>query len=141
MDDRLKALVRAGDGALAFDDRQRIVFCNEAAGNILGYEAKAILGQSSWMLFKGCSLRGGLPCLPGCREFQQLFSGHSVAPFRIDAFRQGGDRLLLEVSVVFLPGNELEQQTAVLIMFCRQHPATNKQVDFQGKDFNETDSS
>jgi PAS domain S-box-containing protein len=110
----------AGDGVLAVDDQQRIVFWNEAAREILGYEAGEILGQTCCRLFTACSLQGALPCRPGCRFLREALQGCQIPTFTIEARTRQGDYVLLDVSAVCLPGMNSHCHETILLLFCRQ---------------------
>ncbi|MCB8944455.1 MAG: PAS domain-containing protein [Ardenticatenaceae bacterium] len=120
MDQRLRPLVGAGDGILAIDTHQCIVFWNEAAREILGYEAETVLGKPCWQFFEAFSPQEALLCRPDCPLIRQALHGQPIPPFELDARTQTGEHILLEVSVATFSGDATADEETVLVLFCRQ---------------------
>lgn len=116
----LQPLAGAGDGVLAIDHNQHIVFWNEAAREILGYEAEAVLGRPCWQFFEVCSPQETSLSRPGCSLIRQALQGQPIPPFKLDARTQKGDHVLLEVSALKFSGKEATPEETILVLFCRQ---------------------
>ena len=101
MDALLSLFVNAGDAAFAVDRRQTIVFWNDAASELLGYDADAATGRFCWRLLQGETPDEHLFCRPDCAIFQQLRRRRAIAPFSLLVRR--ADDTLVPVEVSTLP--------------------------------------
>ena len=63
----LEALGNTADGALIIDHQQRIIFCNQAAREMIGHNGKEMAGSLCYAILDGRT-SGGLPiCRESCR--------------------------------------------------------------------------
>jgi PAS domain S-box-containing protein len=53
MEQLFETLCLAADGAYIIDDRQRIIFWNESAATLLGYDADEVIGRQCYQIFGG----------------------------------------------------------------------------------------
>lgn len=79
--DVCQALANAADGVLIANQDQEIVYWNQAAEAILGYDADEIAGLPCHRIMAGCNDRGRLICRQRCRVAGAAVRGQPVESF------------------------------------------------------------
>jgi len=94
------ALARAGDGAFVIDAEDRITSWNRAAGQILGYAPREVVGRACCDVFAGHDLEGNRVCYPGCRVMTLVRMDEPVRHFDIRVHTKGGRPVWLNMSIL-----------------------------------------
>ncbi len=106
-------LQRAGDGAIAVDRCQRIVFCNRAFEKTFGCLASQVIGKPCYEVIGGSSVNGCLICRADCAIFQASRERQTVSPREVCVSRQDGTELWLNVSTLTVPSTWSELSVLV----------------------------
>lgn len=113
----LEALGDAADGAIIIDQEQRIIFCNQAAREIIGHDGEEIAGSFCYATLGGRS-KGGLPiCREQCRCAAAAAKGQPVKSFDMSVKTQPTGIQWLNVSTVAWPSNGAGKGTEILHLF------------------------
>lgn len=113
----LEALGDAADGALVIDQEQRIIFCNQAAREIIGHNGEEIARSLCYATLGGRS-NGGLPiCRENCRCVAAAAKGRPVKSFDMSVKTQSAGIRWLNVSTVTWPSNGTGQGAKILHLF------------------------
>ncbi len=67
MKDLFQALSRTNDGAVVLNEQQKIIFWNQAAQAILGFEAEEVINRPCYKVFGGRDEQGRMLCRLYCR--------------------------------------------------------------------------
>jgi PAS domain S-box-containing protein len=95
-----RALLSAGDGAVAVDTAGRIVLWNIAAERLLGHEAHEVLGRSCCDVMGGHSPSGEAVCAMECSLRRRASSGHPVDSMDLDTRTSAGQPVRINVSTI-----------------------------------------
>ena len=102
-------LDRSADGAYVVDQDQRIVAWNEAAEELLGFEARDVLGSPCYHILGGHTDGGCTVCRRGCYPHTAARKGERVTSFDVQVRTAGGHGRWVNVSII---GLELEENGA-----------------------------
>lgn len=117
----LYALLNTGDGVVAIDDQQRIIFWNAAAEQILGYAAADMIGQPCFRLFAGHTPQNTVCCCQYCHIVRQVQQEKPIPAFQAIVKHKDGRPLLLDISTLFpAPGNNSTQLPFLIHLFRSQ---------------------
>ncbi len=94
-------LFTTGDGAVAIDRGQRIIFWNAAAEQILGYSKAEIMGEPCFRLFAGHTPQHTICCCQYCHIVRQVQQETPVPAFQAIVKHKDGRSLLLDISTIF----------------------------------------
>ena len=62
----LERIFRTGDGVFAVDEKQRIIFWNHGAGEVLGYDSEEVMGRHCFEVIQGVDESGKASCAQDC---------------------------------------------------------------------------
>ena len=62
----LERIFRTGDGVFAVDEKQRIIFWNHGAEEVLGYVSEEVMGKPCIEVIQGVDESGQVNCVEGC---------------------------------------------------------------------------
>jgi PAS domain S-box-containing protein len=119
MDALLSLFVNAGDAAFAVDRQQSIVFWNNAASDLLGYDADAATGRFCWLLLQGHTPDDRPYCRPDCPILDQLRRGRACAPFSLRVRHADGTWVPVNVSTLPVDGRAADSGQLLLIHLFR----------------------
>jgi PAS domain S-box-containing protein len=90
----------AADGVLVVDQTDRVVYWNESATEILGYQRAEAVGRECHALLGGLGERGTVVCGPECSLKRCAFQGEKVHNFNLFTAHKDGHRLWLNMSTM-----------------------------------------
>jgi DNA-binding CsgD family transcriptional regulator len=102
--------------AFATDSRDRVVFCNSGAAEILGRPADEILGRRCYDAVAGRDVFGNLFCYANCPVAAALRAGDRVGGFELSLAANGRSRCLAKVTILRIPSLRPDLFTAVHIL-------------------------
>ena len=91
-----------GDGMFVIDARQRVVYWNRAAEDLLGYRASEVLHRHCYDVLRGRSPAGAARCRKNCSVQRCLQRGARVQSFDLLATAKSGNEVRLTVSIISL---------------------------------------
>ncbi len=107
---------QAADGVLVVDASDRIVYWNDSATELLGYEREEVLGHPCYDVMKGLGERGSVVCSPECSLKSCAFRGEKVHNFNLFTAHKDGRRVWLNMSTMCVTDFE-GRPTVVAHMF------------------------
>ena len=117
----LHALFSSGDGVVAIDDEQRIIYWNAAAEEILGYAAADLIGEPCFRLFASHTPQHTLCCCQHCHIVRQVQLEKPIPSFQAIVKHKDGRPLLLDFSTLFpTPNNKANQLPFLIHLFRSQ---------------------
>ncbi len=116
MDETLRLFIRAGDGAWAVNKNKQIVFWNQSAAAMLGFNPAEAIGRSCADLLRGRNPHGKHICHQHCAIMNRARQGEPVRAFDLVVRRKDGQDVLLNVSTVATPETS-ENRTALIHLF------------------------
>lgn len=119
MNDKLQFLGNTGDGALAIDARQRIVFWNRAAEQILGYKQAEVIGQRCYKIFGGQTPHCIPWCCYHCDVIKLSQQRSAIDAFQVIVSHREGHKLLLDVSTILLANNKDADEDRIIVHLFR----------------------
>jgi PAS domain S-box-containing protein len=96
-------LGRTSDGVFAVDRAQRIAFWNEAAEQILGFEADRVLGKNCYAVLGGTDEAGCTVCGKRCATFRASLRDELVPTRDVQVRTRAGDRKWVSLTTFRLP--------------------------------------
>lgn len=99
----LDAYARTADGVYAVDARQRIVYWNASAQQILGWKADEVVGQRCFELLSGGDYEGHQFCRRNCPTITSARKGKPVGNYDFLTRRKDGGPIWLNVSIILPP--------------------------------------
>ncbi|HEY2942526.1 MAG TPA: LuxR C-terminal-related transcriptional regulator [Vicinamibacteria bacterium] len=115
-DDLLDVLADGHPAAFAVDSRERIVFWNRGAAELLGRPAEQAVGRACHEVTGGRDVFGNRFCYANCAIAFSLRRGEAVRGFELDLDGNGGGRKIAHVTILRLPSVRPELFTAVHIL-------------------------
>lgn len=96
----IDALMTAGDGAFAVDEDLRIIYWNDAAEAILGFDRQGVTGQFCYQLFRGFDEERHLVCKQGCPLAKLALRSKPVPNYDVQVRTKQGESCWLNMSVI-----------------------------------------
>lgn len=133
MENLLKALDKAADGAFIIDQDQRIVYWNQAAQQLLGYSGEEVAGRACCEIVRGRGEHDQTWCRANCPVTAAARAGQTVDSFGICARARSGGARWIDVSILALPIGENGEPPLIVHLFrdateARQREAFARQV-------------
>jgi PAS domain S-box-containing protein len=103
-------LAKGGDGAFIINQKQRIIFWNKAAQELLGFTPAQVIGRTCYELLRGCDDKGRPICGQGCPVINAALHGQAIANYDVAMHTKNGESRWVNVSILtFLFDNTAEQ--------------------------------
>jgi PAS domain S-box-containing protein len=99
----LDVYARTADGVYAVDARQRIVYWNASAQQILGWKADEVVGQRCFEVLSGGDYEGQRFCRRNCPTITSAKKGKPVGNYDFLTRRKDGAPVWLNVSIILPP--------------------------------------
>ncbi len=91
---------RSADGAYVVDENQRIIAWNKAAEELIGFQAKDVLGMLCHQIVGGQSADGCVACRLGCMPHTASQQGQLVPSFDVKVRTVSGHLRWVNVSII-----------------------------------------
>ncbi len=114
--DLLDVLASGQPPAFATDSRERVVFWNRGAADLLGRHADDVLGKHCWEVIAGRDVFGNRFCYANCPVAASLRGGECVNGFELSLRANGHGPVLAHVTILRIPSVRPELYTAVHIL-------------------------
>src|SRR5262245_3028085 len=101
--DLLDILAAGQPPAFACDSRERIVFWNAGAAELLGFGPEEALGRHCWEVICGRDVFGNRFCYANCAVVSALRAGESPRGFELNVRAAGPEPLLTHVTILRIP--------------------------------------
>jgi len=121
-----EALKDSADGAFVIDEDSRILFWNESAEAILGFEGDDVVGQFCYHLLNGSDEGGRLICKERCRVVRMALQSEPIPNYDVRVTTKQGDACWLNMSVFAYRMGDADGKKAIVHLF-RDHKY--KEVD------------
>jgi DNA-binding CsgD family transcriptional regulator len=99
----LDILAAGGPPAFASDSRDRIVFWNQGAADLLGRRSEEVLGRHCYEAIEGRDVFGNRFCYANCPVVAGLRGGEAVGGFELQVSANGHGRRLAHVTILRIP--------------------------------------
>jgi PAS domain S-box-containing protein len=110
-------LESTADGAFAVDTELNIVYWNQAAQDMLGFDKSETIGYPCYQLLQGLDEQHRLFCEAYCSVAKAVSKRRPVANYDIQALTKKGERQWLNMSIVAYREEEKEEKTYILHLF------------------------
>jgi DNA-binding CsgD family transcriptional regulator len=114
--DLLDILACGQPPAFATDSRERIVFWNDGAAELLGRKSDDALGRHCWEVICGRDVFGNRFCYGNCPVAAALRQGEPVRGFELTVAANGHGPLLAQVTILRIPSLRPDLFTVVHIL-------------------------
>ena len=121
-------LDRSADGAYVVDGDQRIVAWNAAAEELLGFEARDVVGAQCYHILGGHTDGGCIVCRRGCQPYNAVRKGEQVASFDVQVRTAGGRGRWVNVSVIGLEVEDGENGGSLAVVHMVRDNEAKKQA-------------
>lgn len=119
----LEVLASGHPPAFATDSRERIVFWNTGAAELLGRRADDAMGRRCFEVLGGRDVFGNRFCRPSCPVLTTLREGEPVCPFEFEVTSPDGASTLYNVTLLKIPSFRADLFTLVHILQPIDEPA------------------
>jgi PAS domain S-box-containing protein len=114
----LKELLEStADGAFAVDKRLEIVYWNQAAQKMLGFDLGDTIGRPCYDVLRGLDEGNRLFCKAFCRIADAVSKREPVTSYNMQAITSSGDRQWLNMSVVSYRPRPEDEDTIIIHLF------------------------
>jgi len=121
-----EALKNSADGAFVTDEDSRILFWNESAEALLGFDGDDVAGQFCYHLLNGTDEGGRMICKERCRVMRMALQSEPIPNYDVRFTTKQGEACLLNMSVFAYRIGDAGRKKAVVHLF-RNHD--HKEVD------------
>jgi PAS domain S-box-containing protein len=90
----------AADGVLVVDDDETVIYWNDSAIDILGYERRDAIGKRCYEVLKGLGERGSVVCGPDCTMKTCALRGEQIHNFNLLTAHRDGRRIWMNMSTM-----------------------------------------
>ncbi len=109
--DPLELVASTADAAFGTDEDGRVVIWNKAAESLLGFSASEVLGKPCHELLCGKDVFGNRYCDADCLLSRMVRRREAIRHFRLSLRKENGQVVLVEITVVVVPGPRPSQFT------------------------------
>lgn len=109
--DPLELVASTADAAFGTDEDGRIVIWNKASETLLGFSASEVLGKPCHELLCGRDVFGNRYCDEDCILSRMVRRHEAIRHFRLSLRKENGQVVLVEITVVVVPGPRPSQFT------------------------------
>lgn len=120
-------LESTADGAFAVDSELNIVYWNQAAEDMLGFDKSETIGYPCYQLLQGLDERHRLFCEAHCSVARAISKRQPVPNYDIQALTRTGERQWLNMSIVAYRAEDKEGNTYILHLF--RDSTNNKDIE------------
>jgi PAS domain S-box-containing protein len=106
-------LAKSGDGAFIINQKQRIIFWNEAAQELLGFTPAEVIGRTCYELLRGCDEKGRPVCGQGCPVVTLAVNNQTVTNYDVAMHTKTGAPLWVNVSILTSAFNEAAEPVII----------------------------
>ena len=121
----------AADGVLVVDGTDRIIYWNDSATEILGYERSEVVGKRCFEVLKGMGERGTVVCGPECTMKACAFRGEKVHNFNLLTAHKDGHTAWLNMSTMC--ATEFDGRRMVVVHMFRDIDRLQRASDLVGE--------
>jgi DNA-binding CsgD family transcriptional regulator len=114
--DLLDVLAGGDPPAFATDSRERLVFWNRGAAELLGRTSDEVLGRHCWEVIGGRDVFGNRFCYGNCAVAASLRAGEPVRGFELTLPARGEGKVLTHVTILRIPSVRPDLFTIVHIL-------------------------
>lgn len=133
--DFLQELVnRSADGAYIVNDSQRIIAWNAAAEQILGFQAKDVIGASCYQILGGRTEGECAVCRQGCLPFAAGQRGQLVPSFDARVRTASGHPRWVNISIIAVSVDERRAQMPVVVIHMFRDVESHKRAEAFAKE-------
>lgn len=115
-----EALKNSADGAFVTDENSRILFWNESAEALLGFDGDDVAGRFCYHLLNGSDESGQLICKERCRVVRMALQSEPIPNYDVRFTTKQGNACLLNMSVFAYRMGETDGNKAIVHLF-RDH--------------------
>lgn len=112
-----QALMRTGDGAFVMNDKNQIIFWNQAAEALLGYTAEEVAGMLCYEVLGGRDEQGGTVCQRYCRIAVSAAQGATLPTLDVFARTRSGEGRWINLTTFALPTGAPDIGTMIVHLF------------------------
>jgi len=112
-----QAFANAADGVLIINEDQDIIYWNQAAKEILGYNQTEVTGRPCYEILEGHDEQGQLVCREYCRLAMIARQGGRVTNYDSSIRTKSGDLRWINMSTFTLPANGTHADSILVHMF------------------------
>ena len=124
-----EALKNSADGAFVVDEESRILFWNESAEAILGFDGDDIAGQFCYQLLNGSDEGGRLICKERCQVVRMALQSEPIPNYDVRVTTKQGDACWLNMSVfAYKMGDANGKKTIVHLFRDHEHLEVDDKV-------------
>ena len=120
-------LESTADGAFAVDTELRIVYWNQAAQDMLGFERSETIGQPCYQVLQGLDESHRLFCEVFCQVAKSVSRREPVTNYDLQALTKKGGRQWLNVSIVAYRDEDNQGKSYILHLF--RDSTNNKDIE------------
>ncbi len=113
MEPLLQMLAKSGDGAFIINQKQRIIFWNEAAQKLLGFTPAEVIGRTCYEFLRGCDDKGRPVCGQGCPVVTLAVNNQAVTNYDVAMHTKTGVPLWVNVSILTSSFNEAAEPIVI----------------------------
>jgi PAS domain S-box-containing protein len=121
-----QALTHTSDGAFIMNEKNQIIFWNQAAETLLGYTAEEVAGMLCYEILGGRDEQGGTLCQRYCRIAVSAAQGETLPTLDVFAQTRSGQGRWINVTTFTLPTGAPEIGNVIVHLF---RDATDKKSD------------
>ena len=99
------------------DEDQRIIYWNQAAQEILGYEPDEVMGRNCYEILSGCDDEGREICCPQCYVSLAALAGNAVTNYDVAARTKSGKIRWINVSILTSPATQNNSVPLIVHLF------------------------
>lgn len=112
-----QALARTSDGAFVMNEKNQVIFWNEAAEGLLGYTAEEAASRLCYEVLGGRDEQGRTLCQRYCLIAIRVAQGETLPNMDVFAETQGGDGRWLNVTTFALPTDDPGTGSVIVHLF------------------------
>ncbi len=117
MDNLFETFANAADGVLIINQDQDIIYWNQAAMEILGYNQTEVIGRPCYEILEGRDNQGRLVCREYCRVAMTVRKGRRATNYDSSVRTKSGDLRWINMSTFTLPANGTHAASILVHMF------------------------
>ena len=121
----------AADGVLVVDGRDSVIYWNDSATDILGYERGEAIGKACYDVLKGLGERGSVVCGPECTLKACAIRGEKIHNFNLQTAHKDGRKIWMNMSTMC--ATDFDGQMMVVVHMFRDIDRLQRASDLVGE--------